>query len=152
MGEGYEEDGGATIDDLVAMYRCVREAMSERYLLLDRLHALAEKCDRLDGRRHELHDLLTTVEAERDLLQSDLNRERVVKRVNDAAALEVVMDRNRLRAALTMIAIPPSNPTRDDHPLDACAGCARLAQLALDGHDFRPNVDRLDESAEDTDE
>jgi hypothetical protein len=30
------------------------------------LRALAEKCDRLDERRHELHDLLTATTAERD--------------------------------------------------------------------------------------
>lgn len=35
MAEGYEEDGGATIDTLAGLYRCVRELLDER----DRLRA-----------------------------------------------------------------------------------------------------------------
>jgi hypothetical protein len=60
-------------------------------------------------------------------------------------------ERDRLRAALTLIAIPPSNPTRDDHEFTACTGCAHVAQRALDGHDYQPNVAALDGSAEVTD-
>lgn len=72
------------------------------------------------------------------------------RHLNDALK-DMRAERDRLRAALTMIAIPPSNTTRDDHPLVGCTGCARLAQLGLDGHDFQPNVARLDGGAEVTD-
>jgi hypothetical protein len=56
---------------------------------------------------------------------------------------ELLDEQKRLRAALTLIAIPPSNTMRDDHEFTACTGCAYVAQLALDGHDYRPNVTRL---------
>lgn len=57
---------------------------------------------------------------------------------------QVIAERNRLRAALILIAIPPSNAMRDDHEFTACTGCAHVAQRALDGHDYRPNVAQLD--------
>lgn len=51
----------------------------------------------------------------------------------------------RLRAALQLIAIPPSDEIRDDDPLAGCAGCAHVASSALDGHDYRPNAAAIDD-------
>lgn len=51
-------------------------------------------------------------------------------------AMKILSDeRDRYQAALKMIAIPS--------PDVGCQGCARVAQHALDGHDYRPNVDKL---------
>jgi hypothetical protein len=68
MDEGYEEDGGATIESLAGLYRCVRELL-----------------------------------AERDHLEADLHRERVVKRINDVALLNAVSERDRLRAVVDAV-------------------------------------------------
>lgn len=63
---------------------------------------------------------------------------------SDRAQTATEAERDRLRAALILIAIPPSNAMRDDHEFTACTGCAHVAQRALDGHDYRPNVAQLD--------
>jgi hypothetical protein len=167
----------------IGLDRLARTLGEERDEARAQRDRLAEKCDRLDDRRNELHDLLTAVEAERD--QAELGRLRTVARdvwaalwhadpddvelltaeheamlpdVVRSALLaaaqhnrELETERDRLRAALTLIAIPPSNPTRDDHEFTACTGCAHVAQRALDGHDYQPNVAALDRSAEVTD-
>lgn len=60
----------------------------------------------------------------------------------------VVAERNRLRAALRLIAIPPIHIPDVS---EGCEGCARTARRALDGEDFSELADQLDGSAEPTD-
>jgi hypothetical protein len=61
--------------------------------------ALAQRCERLDERRHELHDLLTVVETERDRLRSvvDIVRDAFLRPSDDewkidSGALVVLAD------------------------------------------------------------
>jgi 2-phosphoglycerate kinase len=109
MDEGYEEDGGATIESLAGLYRCVRELL-----------------------------------AERDHLEADLHRERVVKRINDVALLNAVSERDRLRAVVDAVRVMWDNivDTADE---------AVMGFPMADYHAIEEALDQLDESAEATD-
>jgi hypothetical protein len=59
--------------------------------------ALAQRCERLDERRHELHDLLTVVETERDRLRAV-----VVATATDARVLVKVLGQGSADAAAAL--------------------------------------------------
>lgn len=92
-----------------------------------------------------LVDLKRNIE-QRAYVDNNLSTEDALFLLGSAMAVATGMqsERDRLRQALAMIAIPP----HDDPEFIGCAGCAYVAQAALDGRDFTATVAQLGQEAE----
>jgi hypothetical protein len=73
------------------------ELREQRDTVRSQRAALAQRCERLDERRHELHDLLTVVETERDRLRAV-----VVATATDARVLVKVLGQGSADAAAAL--------------------------------------------------